>query len=190
MDIQNTKNLSAIDSAVNLIRTTIIATEPLRVKDDQPANCAVSCLVQPRIGDSVLCAVSNQDQVYVLAVLERLEPQKETVIYSAAPLILQTTNLTVASEEIELMANKVNCNIGSLKRMIEAAEDLVGHYRASFGTFFMFAKRSIRRVEELDETRSGHLKLESPTLVEVSGAVTAISGEELIKMQSKQIHMG
>ena len=190
MDILNTENLSAIDSEVVLIKTTIIATEPIRVKNNMPAIYATSCLVQPRIGDTVLCAMANEDKAYILSILERLEPQKETLIYSEGPLLVQATKLMVASEEIELIANQVDCNIGTLKRMIETVDDFIGNCRASFGTFFMFAKRSIRRIEELDETRSGHLKLESPTLVGVSGAVTAISGEELIKMQSKQIHMG
>jgi hypothetical protein len=54
----------------------------------------------------------------------------------------------------------------------------------------MRAKRSIRRVEELDETRAGHLRLESPTLVEIHGEVTAISGEQMVKVQGQQIHMG
>ena len=54
----------------------------------------------------------------------------------------------------------------------------------------MRAKRSIRRVDELDETRAGHLRLESPALVEVHGAVTAVSAEKLIRLQGKQIHMG
>jgi hypothetical protein len=54
----------------------------------------------------------------------------------------------------------------------------------------MHAKRSIKRVDELDETHAGHLRLESQTLVELHGAVTVVSGEELVKFQSKQIHMG
>jgi len=61
---------------------------------------------------------------------------------------------------------------------------------SSVGTLFMRAKRSIRRVEELDETRAGHLRLESPTLVEIHGEVTAISGEQMVKVQGQQIHMG
>jgi len=190
MDILNAENLSAVDSKVALFKTTIISTEPLRIKNNMLAIYATSCLVQPRIGDTVLCAIANEDQAYILSILERLEPQKETLIYSEAPLLVQATELTVACEQIEVISNQVDCNIGTLKRMIETVDDFIGNFRASFGTFFMFAKRSIRRIEELDETRSGHLKLESPTLVEVSGAVTAISGDELIKMQSKQIHMG
>jgi hypothetical protein len=190
MDIPNTESLAAIESSANLIRTTIISVEPLRIKGGISASCAVSCLVKPRIGDQVLCATSVDGQAYLLAILERLEPVKETLIYSEAPVQVQACQLTLVSEQIDLISERVNCNIGTLKRVMQTVEDVVGNCQASFGTFLMFAKRSMRRVEELDETRAGHLKLESPALVEVSGAVTAISGDELISMQSKQIHMG
>jgi hypothetical protein len=190
MDIQNTENLTAVESSANLIRTAIISEQPLRIKGGISAVCAVSCLVKPRIGDQVLCATSVDGQAYLLAILERLEPEKETLIYSEVPLQVQASHFTLTSEQIELISEQVDCNIGTLKRVIKTVEDVIGNCMTSFGTFFMFAKRSVRRVEELDETRSGHLKLESPTLVELSGAVTAISGDELISMQSKQIHMG
>ena len=190
MDIQSTENLAAADSSVSLLQSTVIALEPMRIKGNIAASCAVSCLVQPRIGDTVLCAVQNQGQALILAILARLEPENETLIYSEAPLVLEATNISITSEKIDLISDQVNCNLGTLKRVVQKVDDVVGNCMATFGTFFMFAKRSSRRIEELDETRSGHLKLESPTLVEVSGAVTAISGEELIKMQSKQIHMG
>ena len=190
MDIQNTDNLAAIDSTANLIKTTIIAIEPLRIKGNTLASCSVSCLVEPRIGDTVLCALSNNERTYILAILERLEPEKQTLIHSDAPFLLQASSVMVNAEEIQLISDRVDCNIGSFKRVVQTVEELIGNCVVSFGTFFMFAKRSIRRIEELDETRSGHLKLESPTLVEINGAVTAISGDQLIKMQSKQIHMG
>lgn len=189
MDIQNTENLAVVDSSASLIKTTIIAIEPLRIKGNLLAKRSVSCLIEPRIGDTVLCAQPD-DYAYILAILERLEPEKETLIYSEAPIVLQASSMTVSAEEIQLISDRVDCNIGTLKRVVQTVEELVGNCTASFNTFFMFAKRSVRRIEELDETRSGHLKLESPTLVEVNGAVTAISADQLIKMQSKQIHMG
>jgi hypothetical protein len=190
MDIPNTENLSAVEKSANIISTTIISESPLRIKGGIAASCAVSCLVKPRIGDQVLCAISAHGEVYLLAILERQEPEKETLIYSEAPLQVQTPYLTLTSEQMDLISERVDCNIGTFKRIVQTVEDTVGNCMANFGTFFMFAKRSVRRVEELDETRSGHLKLESPVLVELSGAVTAISGDELISMQSKQIHMG
>lgn len=190
MDIQNTENLAEVNSLASLIKTTIISLEPLKIKGNIPAVCAISCLVQVREGDVVLCSLSDKDTAYVLAILERLEPAKETLIHSEAPIVLQNLSISLICEKIELVTQYADCNIGKLKKIIESAEDYIGSYTASFRTFFMAAKRSIRRIEELDETRSGHLKLETPTLLEISGAVTSIAGDELIKMQSKQIHMG
>lgn len=190
MDIQSTENLAAADVSVNLMQSTIIALDPMRIKGNIAATCAVSCLVMPRVGDTVLCATHDSEQVYVLAILNRLSPDSETLIGSDAPLALQASRIAISGEHIDIVADQMNCNIGVMKRVIQKVEDVVGHCVSSFETLFTFANRSTRRTQELDETRAGHLKLESPTLVEVSGALTAISGEELIKMQSKQIHMG
>ena len=190
MDVQSTENLAAVDFPMGLFRSTVITTEPLRIKGNIRAIRAVSCLVQLRIGDTVLCAQENQSLAYIMAILDRLEPEKVTLISSEAPLAVQAEEISITSEQIYLISDRVDCNIGVLKRVVQKVDELVDTFKASFGTIFMFAKRSTRRIEELDETRSGHLKLESPTLVEISGAMTAISGEELVKMQSKQIHMG
>ena len=190
MDFPKIDQLLATDSAVQLVKTAIVSTNPLLIKDNVFATLSVSCLVEPRIGDTVICAISADKKAYILTIVDRLEPNKETVIHLHSPLELVAPALSIKSGAIELVAEQVDCNIGKFKRIVDSVEDLVGNCMVSFGTFFMLAKRSIKRVEELDETRSGHLKLESPTLVELNGAVTAISGEELIKMQSKQIHMG
>ena len=94
------------------------------------------------------------------------------------------------SQKIDVQADQVDNNIGVLKRLIDRVDDAIDFLSTRIGTLFMHAKRSIKRVDELDETHAGHLRLESPTLVELHGAVTVVSGEELVKFQSKQIHMG
>jgi hypothetical protein len=89
-----------------------------------------------------------------------------------------------------VIAEHVEVNVGVLKRIADRVDETVEYLSSTIGTFFMRAKRSIRRIDELDETRAGHLRLESPALVELHGAVTAVSGEKLIRLQGKQIHMG
>ncbi|MCE7505974.1 DUF3540 domain-containing protein [Polynucleobacter sp. IMCC30063] len=190
MDFPKTDHLVAVDSEVRLVKTAIISVDPLRIKNNAPALLSASCLVEPRVGDMVICALAGDGHAYILSIVERLEPNKESVLHFSAPLEIITPSLSIKSIEMAVFSEKVECHIGKLKRVVDSVEDFVENCLVSFGTFFMLAKRSIKRVEELDETRAGHLKLESPTLLEMNGAVTAISGEELIKMQSKQIHMG
>ena len=81
-------------------------------------------------------------------------------------------------------------NVGVLKRIADRVDEVLQYFSSSIETMFVHAKRSIKRVDELDETRAGHLRLESPSLVEVNGAVTIVSAEKLVKLQADQIHMG
>ena len=106
------------------------------------------------------------------------------------PISIDSPYLNLTATKIEVVAEEMASNIGMLKRLITHAEDIVGSLVASYDRIFVRANSSIRRVEELDELSAGHVKIDSPALVEISGEVTTISGEELIKMQGQQIHMG
>jgi len=185
------KDLCAPDQHVSLIQTTIIALNPLRIKDGTTVNVAVSCLVMPSVGDIVLCAVSEDvSQTTILSVLIRLRPELPIVIAPGSAVELQVSELKVITAQAHFEADQADVSIGMLKRAINRIDEVIEQSVSSFGSVIIRAKRSVRRVKELDEVQAGHIKIESPTLVEVHGSVTAISGEHLIQMQSKQIHMG
>lgn len=191
MDFADVSKLAATECAVTLIQSTVIAQDPLRLQSGAPARCAASCVIKPQLGDSVLCAIpSNGDGATILMVLERFEPELPLVMESSSALEMRFPQMSVLSERIEVIAEHVEVNVGVLKRIADRVDETVEYLSQTIGTFFMRAKRSIRRVDELDETRAGHLRLESPALVEVHGAVTAVSAEKLIRLQGKQIHMG
>ena len=191
MDFADISKLAATECAVTLIQSTVIALEPLRLQSGVAARCAASCVIKPQLGDSVLCSIpSNGDCATILMVLERFEPELPLVMESSSALEMRFPQMSVLSERVEVVAEHVEVNVGVLKRIADRVDDTVEYLTQTIGTFFMRAKRSIRRVDELDETRAGHLRLESPALVELHGAVTAVSGEQLIRLQGKQIHMG
>lgn len=190
MDLSNTHVLSATDTELTFTKTTVIKVQPLQVKGGIPATLAPSCLIQVQVGDSVACAFSAQGPAYILAILERLDPSSDLVLSADSPISVQAPQINLAASKLNLVADELVINVGLLKRLIERAEDVVGSLVASFDSIFIRAARSIRRVEELDELSAGHVKIDSPALVEISGEVTTIAGEELIKMQSQQIHMG
>jgi hypothetical protein len=168
----------------------VIKVQPLQVKGGIPAMLAPSCLIQVQVGDVVACAMGSQGSAYILAVLERFDPAADMVLSSTSPISVQAPQINLTATKVNLVADELVANIGLLKRLIDRAEDVVGSLVASFDSIFIRAARSIRRVEELDELTAGHVKIDSPALVEISGEVTTIAGEELIKMQSQQIHMG
>ncbi len=190
MDISSTNHLSAIDAPIVLMQSTVIKVEPLQIKDGIAASLAISCLIQPELGDTVACATNENGEVFILSVLKRLNPDATLLISSKNPISIDSPYLNLTATKIEVVAEEMASNIGMLKRLITHAEDIVGSLVASYDRIFVRANSSIRRVEELDELSAGHVKIDSPALVEISGEVTTISGEELIKMQGQQIHMG
>lgn len=190
MDISNVNDLSAVDAELLFMHSTIIKVNPLEIKNGVPATLAASCLAQPEVGDTVACVTTSNGDVFILSILKRLKPDSDLMISLSTPVSLSSPRIHLAAQQIDLVANEMTSNIGVLKRLIGHAEDIVGNLVASFDKIFIRANSSIRRIEDLDELSAGHVKIDSPALVEISGEVTTISGEELIKMQGQQIHMG
>jgi len=190
MDISNVNDLSAVDTQLRFMQSTIIKVNPLQIKNGVSATLAASCLVQPEVGDIVACITDSSGDVYILSILKRLNPDADLVVSLSTPVSVRSPRIHLAAQQIELLADEMTGNIGVLKRLIGHAEDIVGNFVASFDKIFIRANSSIRRVEDLDELSAGHVKIDSPALVEISGEVTTISGEELIKLQGQQIHMG
>lgn len=190
MDISTTNKLSAVDAELSFTQSTVIKVNPLQIKNGVSASLAASCLVQPELGDTVVCAESSSGEVFILSVLKRLNPEAPLLIAAQNPISVNAPSLSLTANKIDVVTQEMTSNIGVMRRMITHAEDIVGNLVASFDRMFVRANSSIRRVEELDELSAGHVKIDSPALVEISGEVTTISGEELIKMQGQQIHMG
>ena len=190
MDISSTNNLSAVDAQLIFMQSTVVKVNPLQIKNGVSASLATSCLVEPELGDSVVCTTSSSGEVFILSVLKRLNPETPLLISTKNPISINAPSLHLIASKIDVVAEEMTSNIGVMRRLITHAEDIVGSFVASFDRIFVRANSSIRRVEELDELIAGHVKIDSPALVEISGEVTTISGEELIKMQGQQIHMG
>ena len=216
MEQMDFENLSAEDVQVQLVQSTVVGVAPLRLKGGYDGQVAASCLVQPELGDTVVCIRGvDADQVadqavdqpragtvqgderpaqaktaVVIAIVSRLNSSAPLRVTATVPLQIHTAGLELLAPRIEIHAQQVELNAGRLHQLVDRIDEAADYISSRVGTLFMHAKRSIKRVEELDETRAGHLRLESPALTEIHGAVTAISGEQLVKVQSKQIQLG
>jgi hypothetical protein len=208
MEHTDFENLSAADVQVQWVQTTVVGVDPLRLKGGYDGVLAASCLVQPELGDTVACircvdpdqaqadGASVSDSLprarpsVVVAIVSRLNTTLPLRMTAKVPLQIQTAGLDLLAPRIEIHAQEVELNAGRLRQLVDRIDEAADYISSRVGTLFMHAKRSIKRVEELDETRAGHLRLESTALTEIHGAVTAISGEQLVKVQSKQIQLG
>ena len=126
----------------------------------------------------------------ITAVLVRAKPDDPIVTTIPTGLELRANGISFLTSEMELVASKLTCNIGIIKSWADRIDHSVELMTSTLGSAFVRAKRVLRRVDEIDETSAGHIKLDSTSLLELNGEVTAISGESLVKVQSEQIHMG
>jgi len=195
MEHTDFENLSTADVQVQWVQTTVVGVDPLRLKGGYDGVLAASCLVQPELGDTVACircveSPPRAGPTVVVAIVSRLNLTAPLRVTATVPLQIQTAGFELLAPRIEIHAHDVELNAARLRQLVDRIDEAADYISSRVGTLFMHAKRSLKRVEELDETRAGHLRLESTALTEIHGAVTAISGEQLVKVQSKQIQLG
>ncbi len=178
------------------------------------ARRAVSCLVEPAEGDTVLVATSKTGACYLLAVLER-DDESITRIAVDGDLELQLPagRFSVAAsdgigfvsqKQVSIVSAEVKVNVVEANVALQKAT-LVGKYLQteferikSFATSFdgMFerfsqrAKNSYRRVEGLDQVKAEHVDYTADKTMNLHGENTVMTARQLVKVDGEQIHMG
>lgn len=190
MDFDNIKHLVPPETSVRLLQSTVIGLEPLRITSGLAARRAASCLVSPELGDTVLCCADDNGQATILAVIERQAPNLPLQLHTSCPISLQAPEFHFTSQVFNIDSTEMTVNVSLFKRIADRVEDVVEYLNLNVNSLFTRAKRSIKHVEDIDDTRAGHLRLESDTIAHLHGEVTVVSGEKLVQLQSQQIHMG
>jgi hypothetical protein len=174
---------------------------------------AKSCLVAPEVGDTVLCAV-GEDQVFVIAVLEghdgastKLAVDGDLEVRSRAGHVkvsgAQGVGL-LSSAEVDIVAASVNIRapkgtfaideLGFLGRLFQAQVTKVAIAAKEIDTLAdrlsQRLKRAFRFVEGIDQTRAGTVDLRAQNLVGIRGENAVISARVLAKVDGEQIHIG
>ena len=72
-----------------------------------PAKRAVSCPIEPQAGDRV-CYVADDERAYVLAVLERQNPDAEIQLAYDSPLELRAPSIRLSGENVSITATNIN----------------------------------------------------------------------------------
>ncbi|NDV23343.1 DUF3540 domain-containing protein [Desulfovibrio sp. JC022] len=170
------------------------------------AQKAVSCLVSPEAGDSVLLSVDAQGGVWILSVLSRAA-ETATSLEVEGDLTLRSTNgsLTIAaddelncisdkaalhSNEVEISAGKVsltsrlfNSNVERVKRVAGNVDDVSREFTRRVVNYFRFTK------EHEDCQAESRRQLVDETLT-MQSKNTMIVSEEHVKVDGELIHMG
>jgi hypothetical protein len=196
---------------------TLCCTDGIRVSTDVGelfAKRALSCLIEPVTGDRVLVAGDLHDEVFVIAVLERLDASPVTIavdgdltlgvphgrlsiaagkgieMLTAADMTLTGSELTVRAPKGQVLLDHLTY-IGSRVFAQAQAIKLVGElFDAVLDRISHKVKRSYRIVDEIDHVRSSQIDYRAEKNMSLRGKNALVTADELIKMDADQIHLG
>ena len=175
---------------------------------------AASCLLAPQAGDQVLISGPDATRVYLIAVVEQADPssaQLETagdvvlrsrggsvslestqavrlagqasVSIDTASLKLQAKDAYCVAEQMKYLGAEVTATVGTTR--------LVGKvYEAVMDRLSFLSRVTFRAAEEVEHVRAGSLDYRADKSARLHASYTMVTGENLVKVDAKQIHMG
>jgi hypothetical protein len=178
------------------------------------ARRAVSCLVEPELDDEVLFAGRQEGPLYILAVLER--PGRDAAVLRArGDLTVHVADgrFVVAAERgVDLITGKeLSMTSGSLQvraaeghvtletlsylgtklfGQVEQVKTFVGVLDSVLERLTQRVQRSYRFVEEFDVLRTKQADYVAKETLRIRGKNTLVNGDQLVKLEADQIHLG
>ncbi|WP_157738928.1 DUF3540 domain-containing protein [Labrenzia sp. VG12] len=175
------------------------------------AQRAVSCLLEPRIGDLV-ALLDTEEGVFITDVLVRREGKTEQSRITvggtrgeAQDLVIAAANLKIeASENIEAHARSMSFRFESIlmagrqlalvgTKLLTSMQDIVTNAKkqlASFETTSTRARNRVDRVDETDQLRAGSIQTQADSVALTQAGTSLIVAKEDIRLDGKRISMG
>jgi hypothetical protein len=198
-------------------RVAAAADGRLAIRTDEErldARRAVSCLVEPRPGDTVLFARGTPGACHVLAILEResedaarlsfpgdVEIKSEAGRVSIASEkgidLLTTGDTALVSRRLSVHAGEAEVHVSDLsfsgtffRAQVETIKVLARAFDSVFERISQRVKRSFRRVEELDQLNAGQIDHRATKLMSLRGKYSMLTAEEDVRIDGDKILMG
>ncbi|NDJ56691.1 DUF3540 domain-containing protein [Enterobacteriaceae bacterium 4M9] len=145
---------------------------------------APGCLLLPQPGDLV-SAVLHDDQVFVIAVLQRLDATAPLVLNAGeAALHLVAPSLTLhGTESVEIQTDRLSL----LTRTSRWVADTLHQVAQSL---FVRASHAQRKVEYVDEVEARHISQNAGQSLALNARMGSINASTVLKIDGGQIHMG
>lgn len=180
---------------------------------DYDARRAVSCLVEPLVGDVVLVSVSPAGACYVLAVLEREARGASIAVDGDLTVKLPAGRFLVAAADgVDLVTGaaatitagevKVNARAGSVlveslsvvgsvvQAQVEKAKLYASVIDTSVERLTQRAKRAYRFIEQFEQVRAERLDYSAEKNMSLHAENTLVTAEALVKVDGAEIHLG
>jgi hypothetical protein len=180
----------------------------------QHAKRALDCLVTPRPGDRVLLVCAGS-QAWVLSVLSRPDDDAATTLSAPGDIqilaskgrvgvvgrdgvdLVSTREVCVETDGFHLRTRTARMVVESLHWLgarlnaeIDAVRMVGRLFDSVLDRFSRRAKRSYRRVDELDHVRSEQIDYRARSNMSLRGRNVFTSADELVKLDGDQIHLG
>lgn len=178
------------------------------------AKRAVSCLLEPEVGDTVALLTTQAGACYVTAVLEReagaagrivadgdlaiqlpagrfrVAAQEGVDLLSAGEVSLVGSALRVTAREGNVVLERLSFLGAFARAEVEKIKVAAGSLDQVLDRFSQRVKRSFRHVEELDQVKAEHIDYAAKSSMSLHGENALITAEELVKIDGEQIHVG
>ena len=176
---------------------------------------AVTCLVEPIVGDEVVFTGRASGLLYITAILERSGEQATVIegkgdlylksregkiglvakegldLLSAAGMSLTSSSLDVQSGSGRLLMRGVTLLADTALAEVEEVKTIYGKVDSVIDRLRQKVRTSYRFVEEVDHLRSGALDYAAKTLLRLhSHQSSVITSESLTKIDGSQVHIG
>lgn len=168
------------------------------------ARRAVSCLLEPEVGDSVACLQVAPDENWILAILTREEGVASrlrcdgatewqvagTLTVRAERLDLEGKTLGVRSENLEVTTDQAVA-VGREFRLVGNTVKLVGALLSTvFDRVSHFSKHHQRTTEGVDRVQAHYVEHDARQILRLSGRAALITGDTVVKARGGQVHLG
>ncbi|MDX7985942.1 DUF3540 domain-containing protein [Xenorhabdus sp. 12] len=158
---------------------------------------AVSCLLTPEMGDTVLLTKIN-DQLWILAILERAEPQSSAEICIPGDLSISAQgNLNLNSDGLNITADNGNCHINEMQYSGESlsvwlsVSRLVGNQLESvWQNITQLSNRLFRHTTQTEQVHAGQLDMQAESYARLHAQNTVVTAKAIAKIDAEQIHIG
>ncbi|AYA40076.1 DUF3540 domain-containing protein [Xenorhabdus nematophila] len=158
---------------------------------------AASCLLAPELGDTVLIT-KVENQLWVLAILERAEQQHPAEIHVPGDLTITSLgNLSMNSNGLNIRANTGNCHISEMQYSGESVSAwvsvtrLVGNqFESLWQTVTQLSNRLFRHTVQTEKVHAGQLDMQAENYARLHARQTIVTAKAMTKIDAEQIHIG
>lgn len=170
-----------------------------------PGRRAVSCLLEPTVGDTVAALIVAPGQLWITAVLEREEGTAHilrlngpicidtgqaaltiasgSVSLKTAAFVLSTQRAEVHSDEALLTGREFKV-IGNTVKLVGAVLNTV------FDRVMHYSRQHWRKTEGIDRVSGAYIEIEAQQVLRQKGEHVFVNGEKMVKTTGSQIHFG